>query len=391
MWTLSEENEAKIPEWNKRWIEDVILRTKPMTPQDKLEVETAIRAMYRLGNLDGDNLNVVFVRSPFAAQFATVCALAFCRKNNTNNTNDTRNVIFDYAYEAAHVDLSQVTYDAAVHATRESIHNAIDDALYLFTINATKSAFAIVPYAMYDPAYVLNLITKPTIDGVISLIGNKIVKECMETVHLLKNDGNLYSFDCSSISFVRDIIGFECEEHKNYKHYETCTKQSSVRYMHSKFCIISDFPTELHNYIRNGRLVAHNDKGPSHLWSDGYAIWTIDGVKVNEQIVMNPETLTIEQIDEKINEEVKRIMIERFTWTRYITETNAKCLDARINDVDGTSEALMMLKDKSVRLLCACKSTARVYAIGVDETINNCQEAQSWMAGDKKINVIGVS
>jgi len=345
MWTLSKENKAKIPEWNKRWLEDVVLRTKPMTPQDKFEVEKSIREIYRLAKLDGDNVNVVFVRSPLEATAEATAEAA--KKNHT--------------FGNANFDSYRVAFASALEVTRD--------------------ASAVYPF---DAASVYTL----TFDAMFYAIFHASQKLISDTSHF---SANVHSQDCSYLCFVRDIIGFECEEHKNYKHYETCTKQSGPRYMNPNFCVISDFPIELHNYKRDGVLVAHNDKGPSHLWSDGFAIWTIHGVPVTEQIVMSPKTLTIKQIDKEQNQEVKRVMIERFTWARYITETNAKCLDARTNDVDGTSEALMVLKDKSVRLLCACKSTARVYAIRVDNKLKNCQEAQSWMAGNKKINVIGVS
>jgi len=370
MWILSKENEDIIAEWNKRWIEDVVLRTKPMTPQDKLEVEKAIREIYRLSDFDGDNLNVVFVRSPMEARLLAAAEHQKCVNTIPNYHYSAENT---YAYKLALQDIIDTTHQYARQCARDDNTHGVfrpDFAIYDATYGSIDATYGFTYGAIHRATYIDKL---------------DIV------VDRLRNAGNLESSKCSYVSFVRDIIGFKCEEHKNYKHYETCTKLSGPRYMHPKFCIISDFPTELHNYTINGRLVAHNDKGPSHLWADGFAIWTIHGIAVTEKIVMRPETLTINQIDEEKNEEVKRVMIERFTWARYLTETNAKCLDARTNDVDGTSEALMALKDSSVRLLCACKSTARVYAIGVDKKIKTCQKAQSWMAGGKKINVIGVS
>jgi len=360
MWILSKENEAKIPEWNKRWLEDVILRTKPMTYQDKLDVEKAIRAMYRLADL-----NVVFVRSPLEAD---VFATEYRDANNVLGRDNT----MSYCCNASYLKAYHATFKESKFIPPDEHcfdHNTAHDITANATLLALYTAVNVPFYeAIFNTIYKKNPLDWDARDG-----------------------GNLYSHRCAYISFVKDIIGFKCEEHENYKHYETCTKLSGPRYLYDKFCIISDFPTELNYYTRNGQLVAHNDKGPSHLWSDGFAIWTINGVAVTEQIVLNPKTLTIKQIDAEKNEEVKRVMIDRFGWTRYITETNAECLDVRINDIDGTSEALMALKDKSIRLLCACKSTARVYAIGVDKKIRTCQEAQSWMSGEKKINVIGVS
>jgi hypothetical protein len=47
-------------------------------------------------------------------------------------------------------------------------------------------------------------------------------------------------------------------------------------------------------------------------------------VRVTEQIVMAPQTLTAAQIDAESNAEVRRVMIERFGRARYIKESGAQ-------------------------------------------------------------------
>jgi len=140
-----------------------------------------------------------------------------------------------------------------------------------------------------------------------------------------------------------------------------------------------------------GIYTAHNDNGPSHLWSDGFAIWTINGVRVDEQIVMRPQTQTVQQIANEQNEEIRRVRIERFGWPRYLSETNAKVLDFRRNDVDATKESLMEAADGSRVLVCACPSTARVYAMRIPREIQTCENAQEWLHGDRRLRVVGAS
>ena len=119
------------------------------------------------------------------------------------------------------------------------------------------------------------------------------------------------------------------------------------------------------------------------------------GIMVPAYAVIEPTWITLAEIEAEKNEEVRRVLIERFGWPRYIAETDATCLDSRRDDVDGTTQALMSLKDGSTRLLCACRSTGRVYAVGVDRKIKTCIEAQNWMAGGsfagRKLNLIGAS
>jgi hypothetical protein len=161
--------------------------------------------------------------------------------------------------------------------------------------------------------------------------------------------------------------------------------------MQLQFCVVSDFPVVLEAETVDGRLVAHCESGPSHLWADGFAIWTIHGVRVDEQIVLRPETQTIEQIDGEANAEAKRIRIERFGWPRYLKEANAKVIDFRRNDIDATDESLMQAKDGSRLLVCACPSTARIYAMRVERTIETCEQAQRWLYGDRNVRIIGAS
>ena len=137
----------------------------------------------------------------------------------------------------------------------------------------------------------------------------------------------------------------------------------------------------------NGDGQLHNDNAPALMYPDGFSIWAINGVLVDDQIVLHPETQTVSCIDEEQNEEVRRIRIERFGWPRYLCAVGAIPIDARVNDVDGTEERLMQLVDGSKRLLCACRSTARVYAISVPRTIRTCELAQKWMAGGTSLVV----
>lgn len=156
---------------------------------------------------------------------------------------------------------------------------------------------------------------------------------------------------------------------------------------HATVCWVSDRPTVIN---LNAESRPHCEDGPAIAYSDGFKIWYINGALADEQIVLKPETQTIEQIDSERNQEKKRIRIERFGWPRYIAETDAECLDSRRNDVDGTREALVRLKDGSIRMLCACRSTGRTYAVGVAREIKTCEEAQDWMMGGSALRPVRV-
>lgn len=65
-----------------------------------------------------------------------------------------------------------------------------------------------------------------------------------------------------------------------------------------------------------GRI--HSDTGPAVRYRDGRPIYAIHGVRVPEQVVMAPDTLTATQIEAEKNAEVRRVMITRFGADRYM-------------------------------------------------------------------------
>lgn len=190
------------------------------------------------------------------------------------------------------------------------------------------------------------------------------------------------AWDCF-LTGARDVLGLQREPHA-YKSWESAAKLGGFRVMHSKFCMVCDFPDVLKV---DSESRPHCEDGPSHRWSDGWSIWHINGVVVDEQIIMHPETQTIKQIDSEQNQDVRSIRIERYGWDNYLRDSKAKCIDHRDNEIEGTKEALYQTKHGDKRLVATC-ATGRVFAIGVPAEIKDCEAAQEWLAGGKKFRLV---
>jgi hypothetical protein len=152
-------------------------------------------------------------------------------------------------------------------------------------------------------------------------------------------------------------------------------------------CFLADRPSAVH--MRDGRL--HCEDGPAVAFRDGWSTYAIGGVQVDEQIVLRPETQTLAQLRSERNAEVKRIRIERFGWPRYLDEGGAHVLDARDNDIEATHEAVMRTTDGKTVLVCACPSTARVYALEVPSAVTTCAAAQAWLSGGLSGRIINAA
>jgi hypothetical protein len=76
------------------------------------------------------------------------------------------------------------------------------------------------------------------------------------------------------------------------------------------------------NVDLDGRL--HSDNGQSCGYSDGWGIWSWHGVNVPQSIIEHPETITVKHIQSETNAEVRRVMMERYGFARYIIDSGSK-------------------------------------------------------------------
>lgn len=68
------------------------------------------------------------------------------------------------------------------------------------------------------------------------------------------------------------------------------------------------------------------DNLPAVEYTNGEKLWYWHGVQVPEHVVTRPESITIKEIDEEENSEVRRLMIERYGQVKYLKDCNAKLL-----------------------------------------------------------------
>lgn len=94
--------------------------------------------------------------------------------------------------------------------------------------------------------------------------------------------------------------------------YEKLMFVAGWRYQFKNVVIICDNPIQCHIVTEPGKsnFKFHNENGPAIEYADGFKIYALDGVIVDEQLVMAPETLTIKQI-KQAKSPIKEIMLAR--------------------------------------------------------------------------------
>lgn len=171
----------------------------------------------------------------------------------------------------------------------------------------------------------------------------------------------------------------------NFNLYSGYVKNVNTILPFEEICFASRRPVEIHWQDE----VLHSEVGPSVLYADGFAVYSIEGVKVDKQIVEDPHTQTLKQLVSEKNEEKKRIRISRYGWHKFLEEMNAKVVD--VSTPVHWMESLMQCGD--MKVLCTYDpSTGRPYALEVDESCETCEQAQRYLlAPEIALEGLGIS
>ncbi len=132
----------------------------------------------------------------------------------------------------------------------------------------------------------------------------------------------------------------------------------------------------------------HNEEGPAIAYSDGVKIYCIHGVRVPENVILEPENQTLSEIIEEVNEEVKRIRITRYGWGRFLEEAGAIIEDSKLVTLDEVQwlESLYYLESQNLKALATYDpSTGRPYFLEVSLDCDTCTEAQQYLNGQDVI------
>ena len=259
--TLDEK--SRMEEITKKWIK-IAFRTDPI---NKEKITDAIYRLYESAGLKCPR--VVIVPSPFIGKLASGIAAAvwYIRKNGA-------------------------THDSTYAATRAATRAATDDAT-----DAATSAATDADVKKNWLNYLIKFFTPNEVDFTI---------KCISSSWKLYQGGNMWAYFMPYAEAMRDVIGLtglDCW--KKYQSWEDSSREGGFRFMHKKFCIVSDFPEKLTIDDKNR---PHNEHGPSHRWRDGFEIYSIHGVLFPKNLYLKiisremgmADILKIADIDQRV-------------------------------------------------------------------------------------------
>ena len=107
------------------------------------------------------------------------------------------------------------------------------------------------------------------------------------------------------------------------------------------------------------------------------------GVRVDERIVFQPESITPDEVLNERNVEVRRVLLERVGFEAFIQRAHGHVVD-QDTDPGGIRQLVRVPLPDDEPLVCLsvrCPSTARRYIIRVPPDTRSCRHAAAWIAG----------
>lgn len=389
--SLTPEQKAKFPEWVEKYVKHGLSCERA----DYEKTEKAVREVYKIA-VGSEPQLVLYAGSPESACYlgvAGVRLLSFILDNHnagdkkallkaglivpneetkksklSKAVDDVKNVILgEVGKKGKHINLDTVTW--AKH-----IRNALKVLQKECVRNPSDAIIKQVS------PYVLGLDADN--DATINALTASVLKTVSrEDVQVSSNNlwfGSFWSAWCSYTTFFRDVLKLDPAIFRDFAHLEVIMENCGYVWWNQHVAVISDRPL----YIkRNDANRLHCPDGPAIEYPDGFSVYVWNSIRVNRSVIMEP--LSIDLIESEKNQEVRRVMIEKFGYAAYTAD--APVIDEekgigklRKKSIGGGQELAV------VEVINGSKEpdgTYKTYFLSVPPTSKTAAEAVAWTYG----------
>jgi hypothetical protein len=273
-------------------------------------------------------------------------------------------------------------------AVRGAVRGAVDDAVGEAVRDAVGGAVgSVVDGAVSDAVRGAN----GAVDGAVG----EAVRRCW---YRYLGAGRWWLYWSAWSGFFRDVCGLELSGDlwERAAAFEGTQQIAWAWWPHERFVVVCDRPSEIHREQVGepgwGSHRLHCETGPAVAFRDGWAVWAINGVQVNERIVMRPETLTVNDFWAEPNTEVRRVIAERIGWDRFVDEAKLTLVHTEPDPGNpGETIALYDLPEQvygePVRVALVTNAsperdgTRKRYGLTVPATVDTGVGAMAWTFG----------
>jgi hypothetical protein len=135
--------------------------------------------------------------------------------------------------------------------------------------------------------------------------------------------------------------------------------------------------------MTNEKFELHCADDAAIVWRNGRREYWWNGVRVPSQVITHPQDLDILEVLSESNNEVRRVMVERYGLERLFQDASPEVLDVD-TDSGGKRELLKVSLPFDEPLLMVrvrCASTGRLFLLRVPPRTHTCAQGIAWMFG----------
>ena len=314
---LTATQEAAFADYVERWTAIGLCTS----PADRPEAETAIRRAYRLAGIDEPE-RVVWCGSPLSQ------ALTRATVRHIDDAGDS-------VQASVRASVRASAWDSVGASVRASVRASVGDSVAASVAASVRASVGASVYGQHDAAWL------------------------------------------AFYAFFREQCGLTRQTDKLAGLIEYA-KHAGWALPHQRICWLSE---RHHTCSLDDRQLIHSDTGPAIAYPDGWKIWAWHGVRVPQKVIEAPGTLTVPEIRDEQNTEVRRVMLERFGPDRFMLEQGGRLVQQddygklwRADLRDDEPLVLVELENATVEP----DGSVKRYWLRVPPDVETAQAAAAW-------------
>jgi hypothetical protein len=180
------------------------------------------------------------------------------------------------------------------------------------------------------------------------------------------------AFDAGFLSFYDYFLNVcKIEACERLKPLMAMSKEIGFCWMYKNTVVFTEKPTEIY---RNAQNRLHKDGGPALVYADGYALYRLNGIRVDEATAkLKPSEITKDLILKQPNADIRREIVRKVTPEQLVTILDAKVIDEK----HGYQLLGIDLGDRRVRPFLKMKNPSidAIHVEGVRPEVSTVEEA----------------
>jgi len=206
---------------------------------------------------------------------------------------------------------------------------------------------------------------------------NRIVQFYLKSLtgwNRMRQGGNHWAGWASYLSFFRVVAKLDLPQYAKWIHYERAAEHGSHRYMHARFCIVSDFPTVI---SRDDMCRPHSATGPSIAWRDGWEWYSWHGVNVPREWIEAPQSIDPALTLTHPNIEQRRALCEILGWSTVLATLHPRIIHTDPDPQIGELIEVDLPDSPGSRFLRVRCPTGRDFVLPVSGEARTAREANA--------------